>query len=225
MHEDSSSPALLSSLDALASRRPNLAVLTVARGFPRLPLKGPLAAVALLVALGVGAVTWAERSGWLYVWVPALTPPPLTDGGAGTLLTVRDGDTVEVRYHDLALAVRLKNIDTAESVHGDARRNTAFGEETSRWAKSYLTGERVRVEFARKDWRIAEDHHGRALGFLWLDRDPPGAGPEDELYNETVIRQGFSRYVTTYGSAGPYHRRLQDAEAEARGARRGLWGR
>lgn len=195
----------------------------MARGLPRLPVKGPLAVVAVLVALGAGAVAWAERSGWLYVWVPALAPTPLTDGGAGTLLKVRDGDTVEVRYHDLALAVRLKNIDTAESVHADAGRNTAFGEETSRWAKGYLAGVRVRVEFARKDWRIDADHHGRALGFLWIDRDPVGPGPEDELYNETVIRRGFSRYITAYGTGGPHHRRFSEAEAEARAAGRGVW--
>ncbi len=192
-------------------------------GLPRLPMKGPFAILALLVALGAGAATWAERSGWLYVWVPALTPPPLTDGGGGTLLKVRDGDTVEVRYHDLPLAVRLRNIDTAEAVHPDAKRNTALGAETSRWAKSYLTGMRVRVEFTRRDWRIDQDQHGRALGMLWIDRDPVGPGPEDELYNETVIRQGFSPYITTYGNAGPHHARLLDAEAEAKAARRGLW--
>jgi micrococcal nuclease len=192
---------------------------------PRLPMKGPLAVVAVLVALGVGIATWAEQTGWIHVWIPALTPPPLTDGGAGTLLKVRDGDTVEVRYHDLALAVRLKNIDTAESVHPDAKRNTALGEETSKWAKNYLAGARVRVEFPRKDWHIDEDHYGRALGFLWLDRDPVGPGPEDELYNETVIRQGYSRYVTTYGTGGPYHQRFIDAEAEAKAAKRGVWRR
>ena len=181
--------------------------------------------VAVLIALGVGAVTWAERSGWLYVWMPALTPPPLSDGGAGTLLKVRDGDTVEVRYHDLALAVRLRHLDTAESVHAEVRRNSAFGEETSRWAKAYLSGVRVRLEFPRKDWRIDQDQYGRALGLLWLDRDPVGPGSEDELYNETVIRQGYSRYVTTYGTAGAHHQRLVAAEAEAKAAGRGVWRR
>ena len=194
-------------------------------GIPRLPMKGPLAIVAVLVALGIGAATWAENSGWLYVWIPALTPTPLTDGGAGTLLKVRDGDTVEVRYHDLALAVRLRNIDTAESVHPDANRNTAMGAETSRWAKEYLNGVRIRVEFARRDWHIDEDHYGRALGLLWIDHDPVGPGPEDELYNETVIRQGFSRYVTAYGNGGPNHARYTAAEAEAKAAKRGMWRR
>ena len=190
---------------------------------PRLPMKGPLAVLALLLALAGGAAAWAERSGWLYVWVPALTPPPLTAGGAGTLLKVRDGDTVEVRYHDLALAMRLRHIDTAESAHPDAQRNSAEGAETSRWAKDHLAGARIRVEFARAGWRIDQDRHGRALGLLWLDRDPVGPGPEDELYNETVIRRGLSRYVTAFGDAGPLHPRLAAAEAEARAARRGVW--
>lgn len=205
---------------------------------PRLPplklpagiARSPLALVLALVAMVGGVVAWAEHSGWLYAWFPRLAPPPLVltpgEGGfTGELLKVRDGDTVEVRYHDLALALRLLNVDTAESAHPDQRRNSELGAETSRWAKAHLAGARVRVEFARKDWRIELDHYGRALAYLWLDRAPDGPGPEDELYNETLIREGFSAYRTEFGVSKPHHQRLLDAEAAARVAGRGLWGR
>jgi micrococcal nuclease len=204
---------------------------------PKLPItlpagvaRSPLALVVAAVAALGGAVAWAEHSGWLYAWFPGLAPPKLElvagqDGFSGQLLKVRDGDTVEVRYHDLALALRLLNVDTAESVHPDPARNTELGAETSRWAKAHLAGARVRVEFARKDWRIELDHHGRALAYLWVDRDPAGPGPEDELYNETLIREGFSAYRTEFGVSKPYHRRLLEAEAAARAAGRGLWAR
>ena len=195
-------------------------------GLARSPLALAFAAVAMLG----GAVAWAEHSGWLYSWFPGLAPPALElipgkDGFTGELLKVRDGDTVEVRYHDLALALRLLNVDTAESVHPDARKNSEFGAETSRWAKAHLAGAKVRVEFARKDWRIEMDHHGRALAYLWLDREPAGPGPEDELYNETLIHEGFSTYRTEFGASKPYHQRLLAAEASAREGHRGLWAR
>ncbi len=40
-----------------------------------------------------------------------------------------------------------------------------------------------------------------------------------------MIRLGYSRYVTTYGTGGPYHQRFSDAEAEAKAAKRGVWRR
>jgi micrococcal nuclease len=197
---------------------------------PKLPagaLRSPLALAMVLLAALAGAVGWAEHSGWLYAVLPALAPPPLVlaaDGTfTGTLLKVRDGDTVEVRYHDLALAVRLLNVDTAESVHPDQRRNTSAGAETSEWAKQHLAGASVRIEFARKGWHIEEDHYGRALAYLWIDLPPAGAGPEDELYNETLIRQGFSAYRTEFGPAKAYHQRFLAAESEARREHRGVW--
>ena len=195
-------------------------------GMTRSPLALAFAAIAMLG----GAVAWAEHSGWLYAWFPTLAPPALElatgkDGFTGDLLKVRDGDTVEVRYHDLALALRLLNVDTAESVHPDPKKNTELGAETSRWAKAHLAGVKVRVEFARKGWHIELDHHGRALAYLWIDRDPTGPGPEDELYNETLIHEGFSTYRTEFGISKTYHQRFLDAERSAQEARRGLWAR
>jgi micrococcal nuclease len=147
----------------------------------------------------------------------------LADDGRGQLLKVRDGDTVEVRYHDLVLPVRLLCVDTAESVHPDAKRNTHAGAQASLWAKQYLADQPIRIEFERKDWHMQVDRYGRALGYLWIDHAPLGVGPEDELFNESLIRQGLSAYITAYGTAGAYHGRLSGAEAEAKREKRGIW--
>ncbi len=186
-----------------------------------------------LAALGIPAGLIAaglalERSGWLYVWFPQLAPPALVmvdDGQAqGRLLRVRDGDTVEVRYHDLALAVRLRNLDTEESVHPEAARNTELGAETSDWAKRTLDGQRVWLQFQRTGWRIAMDHHGRALATLWIDHGEPGPDEADRCFQELVIRRGYSRYETGFGPAdGSLHQRYQAAEAAARAERLGIW--
>lgn len=197
-----------------------------------MPRKRTAAALLLApIAIVAGVATWAERNGQLYVWFPQLAPPPLTiteaDGTtwSGRLLKVRDGDTVEVRYHDLVLPLRLRNLDTEESVHPDPERNTALGRETSAWAKDLLGSARVRVEFHRDGWEIDTDHHGRALAMLWLDNGEAGPSDDDELYNEIVIRRGYSPYVTKYGNAGPYHQRLLEAEQAARAEGLGVWAK
>lgn len=195
----------------------------------RLPRpRGALGWAMLLVATVAGAVTWGERSGWLYVYLPGLAPPPLVafedePGLSGPLVKVRDGDTVEVRYHDLVLPLRLLNVDTEESAHPDASRNTALGHQTSAWAKAHLAGVQVRVEFQRQGWKIATDHHGRALADLWIDHGVAGPDDSDELYNETLIRRGLSRYETGFGPSQRYHDRYLAAEVAARSEGLGVW--
>lgn len=189
-------------------------------------MKTLLAAVGLFVVLaGLAFCWWAAHTGRWYDWFPGFAPAPIlmsADGNAaaGVIEHVVDGDTVAVRYHDLLLHVRLRNLDTPESVHPDAERNSDLGRRVSAWAKDRLAGQRVRLEFQRKSWHIATDKHGRALADLWIDHAPPGPGPEDELYQETVIRQGFSRYETGFGASERYHRRLTDADA---GNSPGIW--
>jgi|GEM_PF-6641727 len=179
--------------------------------------QGPVA--LLLAVLGLGGLgAWLERSGWVYAWFPGLLPPPLTSGEAAPLLKVRDGDTVEIRYHDLRLAVRLRGVDTAESVHVDASRNSAVGLEAAAFAHQTLDGVPVRIEFEDRGGLITCDQYGRALGYVWIP------GPQGEtLFNETLIRAGWSRYETRYGIATRYHSRLQAAEQDAQAAQRGVW--
>ncbi|TVR47187.1 MAG: hypothetical protein EA402_01545 [Planctomycetota bacterium] len=188
---------------------------------PRLPRR--LGLIALPLALGLAGLAWAERSGWLYHWFPQFIPPGIHLGVDAPipLLRVVDGDTMRVRYFDLDLPIRLLCVDTEESVHGDAGQNTDFGAKTSSWAKDYLGKAQVRVEFKQRGWRIETDRYGRALAWLWIVRD----GAEDELFNETLIRQGWSPYVTRWGNGGAYHLRLLQAEAQARAEGLGIWSR
>ena len=178
----------------------------------RLPRsRGPAALLGVLLGLGaLGA--WFESSGWVYVWFPGLLPPALNSGAPATLLKVRDGDTVVVRYGDLGLAVRLRGVNAAESVHPDAKRNTTAGEEASAFAKSYLEGKPVRIEFEQRHGLIDLDRHDRALGWLWIEAGPPGPDG-DELFNATLVSKGYSRYETKYGISPRHHRQMQEAAA------------
>ncbi len=143
----------------------------------------------------------------------------------GELVKVVDGDTVTVNWHGHELYLRLRNVDTAESVHPDATRNTAAGRATSAWAKDYLDQVPVRLELGRYDWHLDTDRHGRALAYLWIDRGAPGIDAADELFNETLIRQGRSRYETDFGASAAYDDRFQAAEAQAKAERLGVWRR
>jgi endonuclease YncB( thermonuclease family) len=179
--------------------------------------RGPAALLAMLLGCaGLGA--WSESSGWLYVWFPGLLPPPISSDGTGQLIRVSDGDTVVVRYGDLRLAVRLRGVDTAESVHPDATKNTAAGSAAAAFAKAYLAGKTVRIEFERRKGLIEEDRHGRALGWLWIEAGAPG--PEgDELFNATLVREGYSAYETKFGISPRHHALMRAAEQEARAER------
>ncbi len=81
-------------------------------------------------------------------------------------------------------------------------------------AKQRLTGATVRIEFSRRGAYIATDQYGRALADVWLG---------DELFNATLVREGWSKYETGYGASERYHDVMVAAEAEARQARRGVW--
>lgn len=196
----------------------------------RRPPASRTAALILVPLLAlIGAGTHLVRSGWLYVWFPFLCPPALVlseDGtGTGRLIRVSDGDTVVVRYHDLPLAVRLRNVDCAESVHPDQTRNTSLGKAASEFAHRHLAGARIRLELVRHQGLIDTDRYHRALAFLWIDRGQPGPDAADELFNETLIRQGWSRYETGYGNGGSHHGRLQAAEDQARAEGLGVWSK
>jgi micrococcal nuclease len=59
------------------------------------------------------------------------------------------------------------------------------------------------------------DPFGRTLAYVWLG---------DELFNETLVREGYA-FVTTYPPNVRYLDRFRAAQREARSAGRGVWGR
>ena len=121
-----------------------------------------------------------------------------------------DGDTVEADFRGRTLTVRLIGIDTPESVAPDEPVQ-CFAIEASSYTSDRLEGERVRLQFDVE--RI--DPYGRTLAYVWLG---------DELFNETLVRQGYA-FVTTYPPNVRYLDRFRAAQREARSAGRGVWGR
>jgi endonuclease YncB( thermonuclease family) len=181
------------------------------------------ALIAVVVTAAGGAAWWQDIRG--QDEPVRQDPAPISHRGEGLLVRVVDGDTVVVRYHDFPMPLRIRSIDTAESVAPEPGRNTRLGADTSAWAKGYLTDQRIRVDFERRGWGIATDRYGRALGDLWIDRGPPGPDPSDELYAVTVVAAGLSRYITAWGRHPTQDSALRRAEDDARSQGLGVWKR
>ena len=131
-------------------------------------------------------------------------------GSNALVARVVDGDTVEVEFRGRTLTVRLIGIDTPESV-APGEPVQCFGLEASSYTAERLEGESVRLQFDIE--RI--DPYGRTLAYVWLG---------DELFNETLVREGYA-FVTTYPPDVRYVDRFRAAQREARSAGRGVWGR
>ena len=59
------------------------------------------------------------------------------------------------------------------------------------------------------------DPYGRLLAYVYL--------PDGEMFNETLLRQGYAQ-VATFPPNVKYVDRFLEAQREAREANRGLWG-
>lgn len=120
---------------------------------------------------------------------------------------VVDGDTLQLASGH---RVRLIGVDTPETVHPQ-RPPEPLGPEASEFTRRLVEGRPVRLEFDRERW----DAYQRVLAYVYVD---------ELLLNEELIRAGLSRAFTTYPFRSDMQRRFRAAEAEARAARRGLWG-
>ncbi|WP_459192479.1 DUF4350 domain-containing protein [Halosimplex sp. J119] len=137
------------------------------------------------------------------------------------VVSVADGDTVDVEFPDGAVdTVRTVGHDTPETGASserpaewegidDPETLAAWGSEATSFAEEELGGATVTLSFDENEG--LRGNYGRLIGFLEVDGD---------LYNETVIRQGYAR---VYDSGLGRHDEFWSAEADARANGRGLW--
>lgn len=146
-------------------------------------------------------------------------PQPVAGGRQPAVVTRHvDGDTLWVRARGdgpLPQAqehkIRLLEIDTPEVADGGGA-GECYGAEAAAFTAGVLPlGAEVALEADRAD----TDQYGRYLRYLW--------SADGELVNAEIVRQGFARAVL-YQPNDAHIERIRAAEAEARGAGRGLWG-
>jgi micrococcal nuclease len=116
----------------------------------------------------------------------------------GEVVTVLDGDTIDVMHGGGAVRVRLAGIDCPE-------KRQPFGKKAKQRVADLVFDKKVSVDVA------AEDRYGRKVGVVTL--------PDFGSLNELLVREGLAWWYRRYSE----DTRLGALEAEARAARRGLW--
>lgn len=142
----------------------------------RCRLQAVVAWMALLVAGGCGAA----------------------ESLSGRVVSVRDGDTLEVMRAGRAVRVRLWGVDCPELAQ-------AFGQRAKQRTSDLVFGREVRVTV------VDHDRYGRLVGQVGIDGRDLG---------EALIQAGMAWW---YRHHAPDRRSYEQAEREARAARRGLW--
>jgi endonuclease YncB( thermonuclease family) len=116
----------------------------------------------------------------------------------GRVVRVFDGDTIEVRVGDETRRIRLAGIDAPE-------RGQPWAERSKQALSRRVFGREVRVN------AVDVDRHGRPVGEVYA---------ENVCVNCELVREGHAWVYRRY-TDDPV---LIGLEAEARAARRGLWG-
>lgn len=118
----------------------------------------------------------------------------------GRVVGVSDGDTITVlRDGQQPVKVRLNGVDTPES-------RQAFGARAKQFTSDKVFGKTVRVLV------MDRDRYGRTVGVVYTN--------DDQSLNQQLVGAGLAWWYRKYA---PRDEQLAALEAEARGARRGLW--
>lgn len=150
-----------------------------------------------VATLGVGAPMLS-----IYPHLPLAYAQKADDVFTGHVVAVTSGDTMDVRVGDNGtVTVRLHGVECPP-------RPRALRETATRYTSRLVLNTDVRVEVR------GTASHSVVYGEVF-----PGSGGES--VNFTLAREGLATWASAYASQ---RTDLQDAEAYARGAQRGLWG-
>lgn len=165
---------------------------------PRWSPKRVLLTLAVLGALITAETIWTLSAG-----NPRGTRVLVTD--------VVDGDTVHVGRGWRRTTVRLIGVDAPETVHPE-KPVEFYGPEASEFTERSLVGKWIYLEFEPGD---QIDVYGRLLAYIVLE--------DGTLFNRELVRRGYARAYTRFPFR--YQDQFRLAQAEARAAGRGIWGR
>ena len=146
-----------------------------------------------------------------YVYIAESYSPDSLEGDEYKVVSVSDGDTIEVSKYGKTQKVRFIGIDTPETV--DPRKPVqCFGQEASQKTKSLLSNQNVKLEF---DPIVGnEDKYGRLLAYVWLD---------GKLINQELLEQGYASEYTYRSQAYKYQSEFKSAQSSAKENGIGFW--
>ena len=124
--------------------------------------------------------------------------PARAEDFAGKVMGVSDGDTITVLRGRTPVKIRLHGIDAPET-------GQDFGTRAKQAASDLAFGKVVTVQ------PRGTDRYGRTVALVVL--------PDGRILNHELVRSGYAWWYKKYA---PGDTTLEQLEAEARGARRGL---
>jgi micrococcal nuclease len=159
------------------------------------PLAGRTAAGLLLVlALPVASPAWAGER-----------PQALT----GPVVSVVDGDTIDVQLDGRPVRVRSIGINTPETKHPE-KGVEPCGPEASEANRTLVEGNTVRLDLDVQPW----DRYQSLLAYVYV-------GPV--MVNAELVRQGYAQ-VATFPPNVRHVEQFRALQQDARAAGRGCWG-
>jgi endonuclease YncB( thermonuclease family) len=117
----------------------------------------------------------------------------------GSVVSVIDGDTIEVLHNDKAERIRLSGIDCPE-------KGQAYGKRAKQAASDLAFGKEVTIR------THGHDKYKRTIGDVLL--------PDGMNLNQELVKQGWCWWYRKYA---PGNTVLEGLETEAREGRKGLW--
>jgi endonuclease YncB( thermonuclease family) len=118
---------------------------------------------------------------------------------SGAVVSVLDGDTIEVLHNQHPQRIRLSGIDCPE-------KGQAYGQKAKHAASDLAFGKDVTIQ------TYGHDKYRRTIGEVIL--------PDGMNLNQELVKQGWCWWYRTYA---PGDRVLEGLEKDAREGRKGLW--
>lgn len=139
----------------------------------------------------------------LMVWATVVSllfaSPILAHEFSGSVVSVLDGDTIEVLHDNRAERIRLSGIDCPE-------KGQAFGKRAKHAASELAYGKDVTIQ------THGHDKYARTIGDVIL--------PDGTNVNHTLVKEGWCWWYRKYAPRDPM---LEGLERDAREGRKGLW--
>jgi micrococcal nuclease len=138
----------------------------------------------------------------LYQWSSCLRCFPFhltADTFSGEVISVIDGDTIDVLHNGQAERIRLNGIDCPE-------KGQAYGKKAKQFTSGLVFGKQVTVKTFKKD------RHGRTVADVLL--------PDRTNVSHELVKAGLAWWYKQYAK---HDETLAQLEGEAREQKRGLW--
>jgi endonuclease YncB( thermonuclease family) len=148
---------------------------------------------------GIGWLSPLRSLPWSLLYIFLVVARVIAADFSGQVVSVLDGDTIEVLHNNKAERIQLNGIDCPE-------KRQAFGKQAKQAASELVYGKEVTVK------THGHDKYKRTLGDVIL--------PDGMNLNQELVKQGWCWWYKKYA---PGDTVLEGLETEAREARIGLW--